>query len=78
MADREHHREGYSYGAARLDRALGEVRAALQLMADHAQQYDNPAGVGFKADRRERSKAVLQLQLIADTLANLPAPADLD
>lgn len=77
-AAREYHREGYSYGAAKLARALGEAEAALQLMADHAQQYDNPVGVGFAADRRDRSKAVMQLHLIADTLGSLPAVAELD
>jgi hypothetical protein len=77
-ADREHHREGYGYGAAKLARALAEVQAAVQLMADHAQQYDNAVGIGFRADRRDRSKAVMQLQLIADTLGNLPSAADLD
>ncbi|MFC4500663.1 MULTISPECIES: hypothetical protein [Streptomyces] len=77
-ADREHRHEGYGYGAAKLARALDEVQTAVQLMADHAQQYDNPVGIGFRADRRDRSKAVMQLQLIADTLANLPAVADLD
>ena len=76
--DREHHREGYGYGAAKLARALAEVQAAVQLMADHAQQYDNAVGIGFRADRRDRSKAVMQLQLIADTLGNLPSAADLD
>jgi hypothetical protein len=77
-ADREHHREGYSYGAAKLARALDEVQAALQLMSDHAQQYDNGSGIGFKADRRDRSKPVMQLHLIADTLGTLPGPLDLD
>ncbi|MHC3471221.1 hypothetical protein ACYF6T_21340 [Streptomyces sp. 7R007] len=76
-ADRETHLEGYAYGAAKLARALGEAEAALQLMADHAQQFDNPVGVGFPADRR-RSKAVMQLQLIAETLKGVASPLALD
>ena len=75
--DRDTHQEGYAYGVAKLARALGEAQAALQLMADHAQQYDNGTGVGFKLDRR-RSKAVMQIQLIADTLSSAPSPLDLD
>ncbi|MFJ9376824.1 hypothetical protein [Streptomyces sp. NPDC101455] len=77
-ADRETHREGYGYGAAKLARALGDVEAALQLMADHAAQYDNGTGIGFPLDRNVRTKPVMQLRLIADTISNLPAPLDLD
>jgi len=46
-------------------------------MADHAQQADNPSGVGFKADMRERSATVTQLHLIADVLKNMPAVPEL-
>lgn len=76
-ADQEHHREGYSYAAAKFSRALGEAEAALQLLADHAQQFDNPVGVGFKADHRDNSPTVVQLHLLADALKNMPAVPEL-
>lgn len=76
-ADRETHREQYTYGAAKLARALEEAQAALQLMADHAQQYANPVGVGFPLDVRSNSPAVMQLRLISETIANLPAVPEL-
>lgn len=77
-ADREHHQEGYAYAAAKFSRAMGEAEAALQLLADHAQQYDNPVGVGFNADHRDNSSAVVQLHVIADALKSVPAVPELD
>jgi len=76
-ADREHHQEGYAYASAKFARAVGEAQAALQAMADHAQQADNPTGVGFKADHRANSPALVQLRLIADALTSLPAVPEL-
>jgi hypothetical protein len=76
-ADREHHREGFAYGAAKLARALADAQAALQLMADHLQQYDNPSGVGFKANSRDKSPAVMRLHLIGDALGTMPAVPEL-
>jgi hypothetical protein len=76
-ADQEHHREGYSYAASKFSRAMGEAEAALQLLADHAQQFDNPGGVGFKADHRDNSPTVVQLHLIADALRTMPAAPEL-
>jgi hypothetical protein len=76
-ADREHHREGFAYSAAKFARALADAEAALQRMADHAQQFDNPAGVGFKVDHRDRSQAVMRLHLIAEALGNVPAAPEL-
>jgi hypothetical protein len=76
-ADREHHHEGYAYGAAKLARALADAQAALQLMADHAQQYDNPSGVGFKANSRDKSPTVMRLHLISEALGNMPAAPEL-
>lgn len=76
-ADREHHQEGYAYSSAKFARALAEAQAALQAMADHAQQADNPTGVGFKADHRANSPAVVQLHLIADALRTMPAAPEL-
>lgn len=76
-ADQEHHREGYAYAAAKFSRAIGEAEAALQLLADHAQQYANPVGVGFPEDRRAASAAVAQLHVVADVLGNLPAVPEL-
>jgi hypothetical protein len=76
-ADREHHHEGYAYGAAKLARALADAQAALQLMADHVQQYDNPSGVGFKTNSRDKSPAVMRLHLIADALDTLPSSPEL-
>ncbi|WP_328449888.1 hypothetical protein OG780_19390 [Streptomyces sp. NBC_00386] len=77
-ADREHHREGFAYAGAKFDRAIGEAQAALQLLADHAQQFGNPGGVGFPEDPRANSSAVMQLRLIADALKNLPAVPELE
>ncbi|MFI5684657.1 hypothetical protein [Streptomyces sp. NPDC051636] len=76
-ADAEHHREGYAYARARFTRALGEAQAALQAMADHAQQYANPAGVGFPADPQAKSPTVVQLHLIDDALVNMPTAPEL-
>lgn len=76
-ADCEQHREGYEKAAARYRRALEEAEEALQVMADHAQQHDNPTGVGFPEDRRAKSQAVAQLHLVVDALAHLPAPSGL-
>lgn len=73
----EHHREGYNYASAKFIRAIAEAQAALQLLADHMQQADNPVGVGFKEDRRANSPAVLQLHVLADTLRNMPAVPEL-
>ncbi|MFI6856509.1 hypothetical protein [Streptomyces sp. NPDC050416] len=77
QADAQHHREGYAYAQARYTRALGEAEAALQAMADHAQQYDNGTGIGFPEDPRGKSQAVAQLHLVADALQHLPAPSGL-
>jgi hypothetical protein len=77
-ADREHHREGYAYAAAKYDRAMGEAQAALQLLADHAQQYDNPVGVGFIEDSRAKSQTVVHLHLVADALKNMPTLPELE
>ncbi|MEV8036727.1 hypothetical protein [Streptomyces sp. NPDC086182] len=77
-ADREHHREDYAYAAAKFNRALGDVEVALQLLADHAQQYDNPVGVGFPEDARANSPAVMRLRLIADALKSVPGVPDLE
>lgn len=76
-SDREQHREGFAYASAKFARAMGEAEAALQSMADHAQQFDNPTGVGFKVDHRDNSRAVMQLHLIADALKNMPAAPEL-
>ena len=75
-ADRETHREQYAYGAAKLARALEDAQTALQLMADHAQQYANPAGVGFPT-AGSNSPAVMNLRLVSETIANLPAVPEL-
>lgn len=77
-ADREFHSEAYAYGAAKLARAWGEVQAALQLMADHAGQYSNPVGIGFPADLRDRSKPVMRMHSIAETVRSLPIMPELD
>ncbi|KAB1149236.1 hypothetical protein F7R91_05615 [Streptomyces luteolifulvus] len=76
-ADRQHHEEGYAYAAAKFKRALGDVEAAVQAMADHAQQADNPSGVGFKPDARDRSTTTVQLHLLADALKNMPTAPEL-
>lgn len=76
-ASAEHHAEGYAYASAKFTRAIGEAQAALQQLADHLQQVDNPAGVGFKDDRRANSPAVLQLHVLADTFKNMPAVPEL-
>lgn len=76
-ADRQLHEEGFAYSAAKFKRAIEDAEAALQGMADHAQQADNPVGVGFKADAREKSATVVQLHLIADVLKNMPAVPEL-
>ncbi|MFF2511673.1 hypothetical protein [Streptomyces sp. NPDC058086] len=77
-ADREHHREGYAYAAAKFNRAIGEAQAALQLLADHAQQYGNGAGIGFAEDMRANSPAVLHLRLLADSFKSMPAVPELE
>lgn len=77
-ADREHHREGYAYAAAKFSRAIGEAQAALQLLADHAQQHANPGGVGFLEDSRAKSPAVMQLHLLADSFKSMPAVPELE
>lgn len=77
-ADREHHREGYAYAAAKFDRAVSEARVALQLLADHAQQYGNPGGIGFPEDMRATSPAVMQLRLLADSFKSMPAVPELE
>ncbi|MFF1743525.1 hypothetical protein [Streptomyces mirabilis] len=77
-ADREHHREGYAYAAAKFSRAMGEAESALQLLADHAQQYGNGVGIGFAEDMRANSPAVLQLRLLADAFKSMPAVPELE
>jgi len=77
-ADREHHREGFAYAAAKFDRAVGEAQAALQLLADHAQQHANPGGIGFPEDMRASSPAVMQLRLLADSFKSMPAVPELE
>jgi hypothetical protein len=76
-ADLEHHREGYAYAQARFERAMGEGRAALQLLADHAQQAANPAGVGFPREKGGDSPTVMRLRVITDALTNMPAVPEL-
>lgn len=77
-AGREHHREGYAYAAAKFNRAIGEAQAALQLLADHAQQFSNPAGIGFPEDVRANPPVMAQLHLIDDSFKSLPAVPDLE
>ncbi|MER5470851.1 hypothetical protein [Streptomyces sp. NPDC002685] len=77
-ADREHHREGYAYAAAKFSRAIGEAESALQLLADHAQQYGNGVGIGFAEDMRAKSPAVMQLHLLADSFKSMPAVPELE
>jgi uncharacterized membrane protein YqiK len=76
-ADRQHHEENYAYATAKFTRAIGEAQAALQMLADHALQADNPGGVGFKANERSTSPTVSRLRVIADTLTNMPAVPEL-
>ncbi|MEV5792677.1 hypothetical protein [Streptomyces sp. NPDC052192] len=78
QTDRRQHEEAYAYASAKFGRALAEAEAALQQLADHAQQVDNPANIGFKAHDRSSSPVVGRLRLIADTLRSMPSVPELE
>lgn len=76
VSSRQHHQEGYAYAASKLNRALDEAEAALQLLIDHASQYANPIGVGL--DPRTRAKSVTTLRFLATQITDRVAVPDIN
>ncbi|WP_392668628.1 hypothetical protein [Streptomyces sp. LN785] len=76
VSRRQYHEEGYLYAASKLNRALEEADAALQLLLDHASQYVNPVGVGLAPDTR--AKSVATLRLLAGQLTDRVAVPNID
>lgn len=77
-ANQQHHKESFTYAARKLERALEDAKAAVQLLGTHAHLYDtaanDPARIGI--DRRTKNKTVAQLLCLQSDLATLtPVPA---
>lgn len=79
-ANKQHHREQYAYAARKLERAITEAQAAVQLLGTHAHLYDtaanDPARIGI--DRVTKSKAVGVLHCLQDELTTLAAVPNID